>query len=329
MPGHGKPKVPGTWKIPVCKTLSFGLSACRWLLIACVGCMVAAALLNGRKDLAKYAQLKKFTVWEASVEKPALDFLRAQVPTEVKGRDVSRWILGSALFVLATVLGNFGMSLGYKAQRLKAKRDDTDADTADILGKLDKLQKGKLSRADLLEIMAQTKRSLERHKQHLAFLSIDVADSTGMKVGEDPSVTERDFKHYKTMVDGILKENKAFKAAWTPDGVMICFLETRQAVLAAQQIVKGLVEFNKEVKTVKTDFAIRVGINAGELLTDDSIPMEEMTDRTIDIAGHMQKHGGINSVCVSEHAIKPLLNEFKFVPADREVDGCPVYEWKP
>ena len=57
--------------------------------------------------------------------------------------------------------------------------------------------------------------------------------------------------------------------------------------------------------------------------------MEEMADRTIDIAGHMMKHGAANAVCISEHAIKPLLNEFKFTPAGREVDGCPVYQWTP
>ncbi|MBI4679615.1 MAG: guanylate cyclase [Elusimicrobia bacterium] len=316
-------------KILALQGASYVLRGFKALLYLGVLCLLIAALLGGRKDLAKYPQLKRLIAAEASVEDPARNFLRAHIPTTFGGREVSRLILGVGAFILATLLGNLAMSLGQKAQWLKTRQDDVDEDAAALLGKLDKLQNGKLTRAELMEIMARTKKSLEKHKQRLAFLSIDVVNSTGMKLGEDPSVAERDFKRYKIMVDGILKDNRAFKAAWTPDGVMICFLETREAVLAGQQVIKELSRFNKEVKTIKHDFAVRVGINAGELLTEDSVPMEEMTDRVIDIAGHMQKHGAVNAVCVSEHAVKPLLKEFEFSPANREVDGCPVYEWKP
>ncbi|MFA6318591.1 MAG: hypothetical protein WC943_14375 [Elusimicrobiota bacterium] len=316
------------FKVLALRAACFGFKAARWLLLACVGCMVVAGLAGGRKDLGKHPNLKKFVAWESSVEKPALEVLRAKVPTEVKGRDVSRWILGTGVFLLATLLGNACMTFGYKADRLKAPPADKTAASDALIAKLQQLQKGTLTRGDVLEIMSETKRTTERYKRSLAFLSIDVVDPIAMKRDEDPSVAERDFKRYKTLVDGILKESGAFKTAWTPDGVMICFVETRQAVLAGQRIVRAIPKFNREVKTLRADFAVRAGINAGDLLTHDSIPMEEMADRTIDIAGHMMKHGAPNAVSISEHAIKPLLEEFPFTPAGRQVDGCPVYEWR-
>ena len=82
-------------------------------------------------------------------------------------------------------------------------------------------------------------------------------------------MAERDFKRYKTLVDGILKESSAFKTAWTPDGVMICFETRRRA--GGSKIIQALGRFNKEVKTIRSDF-IHVGINAGELLTHDPSP---------------------------------------------------------
>ena len=55
--------------------------------------------------------------------------------------------------------------------------------------------------------------------------------------------------------------------------------------------------------------------------------MEEMTDRVIDIAGHMQKHGCVNGVTIGRHSIEQLISEFDFHDAGREVDGCQIYEW--
>ena len=190
------------------------------------------------------------------------------------------------------------------------------------------MKSGTLDRAKLLEIYAETKKSLERHKKHYAFLSIDVVDSTGMKKFEDPGIAERDFRKYKSFVEKALSTNRALKSTWTPDGVMICFATADQAIQAAQDVIKSLKAFNDSVKAIKADFKIRAGINSGEVFCDDQTPMEEMTDRVIDIAGHMQKHGAVNAVSIAQHAVEPFLSQFHFASAGRVVDGCPVYEWK-
>ena len=77
---------------------------------------------------------------------------------------------------------------------------------------------------------------------------------------------------------------------------------------------------------MKHDFAVRVGVNAGEVSYDETIPMEEMTDRVIDIAGHMQKHGAVDTISVTKQASESLLDRFKFRPTGRIVDGCEIYE---
>jgi hypothetical protein len=79
---------------------------------------------------------------------------------------------------------------------------------------------------------------------------------------------------------------------------------------------------------MRRDFKIRAGINSGEVFCDKDTPMEEMTDRVIDIAGHMQKHGLVDGIAISEHAIQPFLGKFSFRDSGRIVDGCSVYEWK-
>jgi class 3 adenylate cyclase len=141
----------------------------------------------------------------------------------------------------------------------------------------------------LLELYARTKKALEAKKRLLAFLSIDVVGSTLMKEDEDAEIASRDFSRYMAMVDEIIERHGFLKASWTPDGVMICFPETEQAVAAGQEVLRSLEHFNREIKAMRADFEVRIGINSGQVLYDEAVPMEEMSDRVIDIAGHMQK----------------------------------------
>ncbi|MBI3553063.1 MAG: hypothetical protein HY077_11160 [Elusimicrobia bacterium] len=179
----------------------------------------------------------------------------------------------------------------------------------------------------MLELYAKTKKILEEQKKNLSFLAIDVVDSTSMKKGEDPAIAERDFRQYRKLVERIIEANKGLKAAWTPDGVMICFASVQNAVQAAQELIRTLDHFNREVKTLKADFKVRCGINAGRVLFDDGVPMEQMSDRNIDIAGHMQKYAGANTIFIGAAAIEGMRAQFGFRPAKKEVDGCEVYEW--
>ena len=138
---------------------------------------------------------------------------------------------------------------------------------------------------------------------------------------------EHDFREYKRFVDRILATHGCLRAAWTPDGVMSCFTAVDAAVRAAREIITGLDRFNREVKSIRRDFSVRCGVNSGFVYYDGSVPLEEISDRVIDIAGHMQKHAKPNTVCVAKPAIEPLGDRIGFEPSGRVVDGYEVYEW--
>ena len=56
--------------------------------------------------------------------------------------------------------------------------------------------------------------------------------------------------------------------------------------------------------------------------------MEEMSDRVIDITGHMQKYAPADSIFISAEALGDRAVEFKFAPVEKVVDGCKVFCWK-
>jgi class 3 adenylate cyclase/uncharacterized protein YggT (Ycf19 family) len=308
-------------RIAVAGAARFFLRSGKNLLLAFVALALAASFLSRFKDVKKYPAFERIVVLDQRLEIPMLAFVRGHIPTNFEGSDVSRMVLFGCVIVLALVLRGVAFKFHGDVESLRRKRDA-------LLKATSMLDAGKLDRSKLLEVYAEVRKSLDQHKQNLAFLSIDVVDSTGMKIGEDPGIAENDFRLYKRMVDDILRTNNQVKAAWTPDGVMICFSTTADALRAAMGVINGLDSFNASVKHMKRDFRIRAGVNSGEVFCDEATPMEEMADRVIDIAGHMQKHGIADGICVSKHSVEPILDKFPFKDAGREVDGCPVYEWK-
>jgi class 3 adenylate cyclase len=262
------------------------------------------------------------------------------VPTEIAGADRTMWILvGGFLFVeiaAARVGGLFGARADYL--RLKRKVESwqqemglaKDSAVASSLNqKLEALKEGsKGDREELLRIFAETKRKLSGMGRELAFLSIDIVDSTKMKIGEDQETIEYDFKQYKTFVDDILKANGVIKVAWTPDGIMACFSNIDTAVKTGKDVIRGLRHFNRDIKLMKSEFRVRCGVNSGYVYMDDDVPLEEVSDRVIDIAGHMQKHAEPMTVSVAKTVVEPLTDREGFQETPKIVDGYQVYAWR-
>ena len=274
-----------------------------------------------------------------SIERSISSFVQHIIPTKIAGKDMTRWIIIVAAFILYGTFANMKEWGRSKTARLKIMRDYEElkkyrnlTDDADVLTPLKEtiqnLQTAnRKDRGDLLKLFAETKKKLDAMGRDLAFLAIDVVDSTGMKTGEEKAVIEYDFKEYKTFVDGRLRADGSIKSTWTPDGVMTCFNTVDEAVKAARAILNGLEDFNRNVKTIKRDFLIRCGINAGYVYFDETLPLEEMSDRVIDVAGHMQKHAASNSICIAKPAIEPLQDRSGFVPISKVVDGYEIYIW--
>ncbi len=188
--------------------------------------------------------------------------------------------------------------------------------------------KGKKRKELILHFM-EVKSKLEMYEQVLAFLSVDVVGSTAMKKTENPMVISADFYNYNEMADRILTDNGVIKVAKTPDGIMAAFRNTDHAVNAAQQLINELDHFNKFVKKMKTDFQIRCGINTGMIYFDPEEPLEHISDRVIDIAGHMQKEADPNTINIAKAAIAPLEKTGGFTTTEKLIDEQVVYTWKP
>jgi class 3 adenylate cyclase len=274
------------------------------------------------------------------VERSISSFVQSIIPTKVANYDLTRWIV----IVCALILGGFfsrtqqrfrdkianlRVKIDYEEWKSKMQLSDDAKVLGPLKGKLEGLKtSNKKDREELLKVFAETKKKLDEMGRDLAFLAIDVVDSTGLKLGEEKAAVEHDFKEYKLFVDSKLSSNGALKSAWTPDGVMSCFPTVDAAVRAARDVITGLEPFNKHVKTMRKDFKVRCGINEGYVYFDESIPLEEISDRVIDIAGHMQKHALPNTICIAKPAIEPTKERGGFVPAGRVVDGYEVYVWE-
>lgn len=268
------------------------------------------------------------------------EFLRTQIPTKVGKHDLTIWILIVGTFFIKGTLSQTSDKLKDKIYFIHFKRkyelwksQQNIKKGSAITSKLDEtlmdLQSAKpRDREQILKQFIETKKKLDAMGRDLAFLSVDVVDSTKMKDGEEKAFVEHDFKEFKRFVEGVLVGNGALKQAWTPDGVMTCFERVDQAVTAGRHVIIGLDAFNKNIKAMRHDFAVRCGVNAGFVYYDENLPLEEIADRVIDIAGHFQKHAKPNSIWIAKPSIEPLSTREGFNPTTEVVDGYEVYEWK-
>jgi len=271
------------------------------------------------------------------IEKFGVLFLKSFVPTKIAGYEAATWIVTFFLLILWRVSSGLKDYFFRLARVPVHAREDKspqgmqqpaeDSKVPDTETEKLKPEEGK-SRAELLKVMAEAKKKLDTLGRDLAFLSIDVVGSTEMKVNEDKSLVEYDFREFKKFVESKMIAQGALKSAWTPDGVMICFPSIDAAVRTAQEVINGLDAFNKNVKTIRKNFQVRCGINAGHVYFDEATPMEEMSDRVIDVAGHMQKHALPGTIAIAKPAIEPMQERDGFKPTGKVIDGYDVYHWE-
>ncbi len=266
-------------------------------------------------------------------------FIKANIPTQLVGRDASRIITIIIAFVLGDVTRNLQIKWSLRMQRHAITEElmrlqngyrtsKNDAKVSLINSKIEAIKFSKArDRQTLLSDFVAIKRELEKGGRELAFLAVDVVNSAGMKEGEDPSNVEHDFAEYRKLIESKINANHVIKCTWTGDGIMACFNSIDDAVRAAQDILRALPYFNGEVKTLKTDFSVRCGINSGFLYFDESVPLEKMSDRVIDIAAHMQKSATPNTIFIAKQIVTPVPNDGEFEPNKRLVDGLEVWEW--
>lgn len=274
------------------------------------------------------------------VMKHAAPVLRKYIPTHIAGSDRSDWILIGLAMAITMLFGSLAQRAQTSLNRRELRRSaqawrrkegvkpgsrlDTELET-----KLRMAESGKtVNRQDLLKVFAETKKKLDTFGREVAFLAIDVVGSVGMKAGEDPSSIQYDFEEYRKLVERIFRARGVLKQAWTPDGVMACFAHVEDACQSGKDVIKSLKAFNRDVKISKSSFSVRCGVNAGLVYFDDATRLETISDRVIDVAGHMQKHAEPNTVLVARKIIEPLRQLEEFSHTSQVIDGYEASVWR-
>jgi class 3 adenylate cyclase len=252
----------------------------------------------------------------------------------------SKWPLNSVSFVpLAVALGvwvaKLVLNLGFtQVRRGVAKLVPVEKGKgARATGSL--MEETEIAGADTAEAREQL---LKRYREiegklksakrkRCSFLSIDIVGSTQMKVGERETEISATFQAYEEMLKKIFKQYGAWKDAWTPDGVMVCFLQADLAVAAGVRILQRLKKFNEHDNKLRTPFRVRCGINEGEVQIFEDSKLEKVADRVIDVAGHMQKEANSNAIWLSEEVFNILADKSDFRETEKVVDGLKVFEW--
>ncbi|HKZ52119.1 MAG TPA: protein kinase, partial [Candidatus Acidoferrales bacterium] len=186
------------------------------------------------------------------------------------------------------------------------------------------------AREELLRRYREIEEALKASKRkQCTFLAVDLVESARMKQGHGDTEITLSFRAYEEMVKKVCREYGAWKQAWTPDGVMVCFLQRELAVGAAQRILQNLGSLNASSNKLRTPFSVRCGINEGEVAIYEDTNLERLADFVIDVAGHMQKQGTPNTLWLSAGVHERLQDKSGFRPLNKVVDGYKVYAWSP
>lgn len=317
------------------------VSLLRWTILAAILLLLAPYVLaffeNPRGHLVTNNALR----YQEQFVQLAAPRLHQYVPTRIAGKDRTDWILVAGLVVVAIGAGSLRDRLVSRATARQIKRQikhwkesmqiGAESHAAAVLDARFKPFENARSvgRGELLRAFAEAKKNLDAFGREAAFLSIDVVGSTSMKEREESATVQYDFAEYRKLVEAAFSEHRILKSTWTPDGVMACFPDIEGAVQAGKDVILRLEAFNRNVKLMRQDFAVRCGVNAGYVHFDEATPLEQMSDRVIDIAGHMQKYAEPNTVAVARMVIEPLRNTEGFEPTTTVVDGYNVSLWKP
>lgn len=291
------------------------------------------------ENIGQFPTLLKINKFEEYLASPFIEQIRLTMPFKYQGTDLSPIIFIIFLLIVFHILTLIKDSLTTKLRHFREVKRYHDwrkqysgviskEKMSEIDSKFEALNASKPSdRKKLLKEFATLKTKLDSMGQQLAFLAIDVVDSTGMKRDEDKYLAVYDFDRYNQLVQESLNENGLVKFAMTPDGIMSCFRTVDDAVNAATSLMDKLKKFNLHEKKIKRNFQVRCGINAGYVYFDEDMPLEQMTDRVIDIAGHMQKYAKPDCINIAASAIEPLKNRGGFSETTDVIDEQKVFEW--
>jgi class 3 adenylate cyclase len=186
-----------------------------------------------------------------------------------------------------------------------------------------------LSREELLGLLFELHRRLEAQKQHRAFLSVDVVDSSGMKRAGVPITVEYSFGQFQRWVSEVVQRCGGETQSAAGDGIMCLFPSDAEALRAARQLQAEIARLNAEHNRLPLPFRIRCGVSAGEVAGDAAEPIGHLQSVIIDRAAALQKRAEPGGILVSgEVAATALIELGPLAPLGEPIGGELAFEWK-
>ncbi len=185
-----------------------------------------------------------------------------------------------------------------------------------------------LSRQAILEALFTLQKELEKHKGHRAFLSIDVVNSTGMKLGEADLAVEHSFGQFHHWVEELVTALGGQVHSAAGDGIMCAFSDDGTAVRAARRIQEGIASFNAERNRLTIPFQVRCGLSAGNVPLETGGALGRLNSAVVDRAAQLQKRAVPGDIVISgELAQAALLELGPVAPLPNAEPGEAVFSW--
>lgn len=155
-------------------------------------------------------------------------------------------------------------------------------------------------------------------KEDRTALTLDVVESSRMKHAGMTLVVREQFSVFRDYVKQHLERYGCLDSLWSGDGLVALFAKTSQGAGCAAAILDGLAAFNESNGEGWMPMRVRIGVHHGPIVMAPGQPLGEVTSRTLDIAGHLQKTAPENSVMASEITYFGLPDSRGWVPAGDE-----------
>jgi len=157
-----------------------------------------------------------------------------------------------------------------------------------------------------VEPLSSTPEYADLYSKTSTFISIDVVDSTALKGGENEQDIIYTFLTYHKLIRELAYACHGEISTISGDGVMCRFERPDDAVSAAQKILEELPNFNKRQNRLSRPFALRLGVNTGEVYESQSMTAGQIISHTVDVAAKLQQACPPNHALISQETLNAL-----------------------
>jgi class 3 adenylate cyclase len=187
-----------------------------------------------------------------------------------------------------------------------------------------------LSLTDLVKAKMRMEEHIDKMKQEMTYLVLDIAGSTRLKEGVSPERVMVSFAGFHKVVDRAVKAQGGQPFHDEGDGKIMRFSRAIDAVRAAREISEKLDDFNEKGNKIGVPITVRMGLHTGMSLIDDKIDHHRVADRVLDVACHLEKYGVPGEIHLSQESVeaagldKAQVEELGW----REKSGVTAYKLK-